>query len=410
MARKACELSALEVGRLTAAGMHAVGGVAGLYLQVKPPARTWVLRAKVGERRRDMGLGGFPDVPLALAREKARQARLQIERGVDPIEARREAKSALKARAAAARTFQECAIGYMDAKSAEWRNPKHRQQWANTLEQYAYPVLGQLLVRDVKLAQVLRVLEPIWRTKTETSSRLRGRLESVLGWATVRGFRDGENPARWRGHLDKLLPAPTKMAVVQHHRAMNRDAVADFLTELRAKGGTGARALELVLLTVARSGEVRGARWSEFDLDRAEWLVPGERMKAGKDHRVPLSPPAVKLLHSLPRLTGMDLVFPSTKGTPLSDMTLTKVMRDLGHEAVPHGFRSTFKDWAAERTSYPNEVSEMALAHTIGDKVEAAYRRGELFDKRRRMMDDWAKFCEQPARSGAVLPMRRNGA
>lgn len=399
MARKAKELSALEVGRLKEAGMHAVGGVAGLYLQVKPPARTWVLRATIGERRRDMGLGGFPDVPLALAREKAREARVKIEQGLDPIEERRQVRSALKAAAAAARTFRECAEGFMDAKSAEWRNSKHRQQWANTLEQYAYPVIGSMLVRDVQLVQVLRILEPIWKTKTETASRLRGRLEAVLDWATVRGYRVGENPARWRGHLDKLLAAPTKVAKVQHHEALPVDAVPGFMADLRAKGGTGARALEFVVLTACRSGEVRGARWEEIDLDRGEWTVPAERMKAGKEHRVPLSARALKLLKALPRFEGTTLLFPSGKGTPLSDMTLTKVMRDMGQTAVPHGFRSTFKDWASERTSYPNEVSEMALAHAIGDKVEAAYRRGELFEKRKRMMADWAAFCDRPPSS-----------
>lgn len=411
MARKAKELSALEVSRLLAPGMHAVGGVAGLYLQVKPPARTWVLRATIGEKRRDMGLGGFPDVPLALAREKARDARLKIEQGIDPIVARQEARSALRATAAAARTFTQCATGYMDAKSAEWRNPKHRQQWANTLEQYAYPVIGSMLVRDVQLAHILKILEPIWKTKTETASRLRGRIESVLDWATVRGFRAGDNPARWRGHLDKLLPAPTKVSKVEHHEAMDVDAVPAFLSALRRKNGLGARALELLILTAGRSGEVRGARWPEFDLAKAEWLIPGERMKGGKPHRVPLSAAAVKLLKALPRVDGTDLLFPSQKNTPLSDMTLTKAMRDLGQEAVPHGFRSSFRDWASERTNYPREVAEMALAHAIGDKVEAAYRRGELFEKRKRMMADWAAFCDRPAhQGGAVVPLKRNRA
>lgn len=410
MGRKAKELSAREVGLLKQAGMHAVGGVDGLYLQVKPPARTWVLRYTFADRRRDMGLGAFPEVSLAEARDEARKARTMLRQGVDPIEERRARRSAQKATAAAARTFAECARGYMDAKSAEWRNPKHRQQWENTLKQYAYPVVGDMLVRDVELAHVLKILEPIWKTKTETASRLRGRLESVLDWATVRGFRSGDNPARWRGHLDKLLPAPAKVAKVEHHEAMQLDKVPGFLSALRSKAGFGARALELLILTAARSGEIRGARWPEFNLDRGEWLIPGERMKAGKDHRVPLSAPAVKLLTSLPRIEGTDLVFPSRKNTQLSDMTLLKVMRDMGAEAVPHGFRSSFKDWAAERTSYPNEVSEMALAHAIGDKTEAAYRRGELFEKRRRLMEEWAKFCTRPAPPGEVVPIRRNRA
>lgn len=408
MARKSKELSALEVGRLRSTGMHAVGGVSGLYLQVLPTGgRTWVLRTTVGGRRRDMGLGGFPDVTLAMARDKARQARQQVEQGIDPIEARRGLRSALKANTAAARTFRECSVAYIDAMAPEWRNPKHLQQWTNTLAQYADPVIGEMLVRDVQLAHVMRIIEPIWRTKTETAKRLRGRLEAVLDWATVRGYRTGDNPARWRGHLDKLLPAPNKVAKREHHEAVPIDDLAGFLAGLRAKPGLGARALEFLILTAARSGEVRGARWDEINLQKAEWLVPGERMKAGKDHRVPLSAPAVKLLQALPRIEGSDLVFPSARGRALSDMTLTKVMRDMGLDAVPHGFRSTFRDWTSERTNYPRDVAEMALAHTIGDKVEAAYRRGELFDKRRRMMSDWAAFCALPAgKRGAIVALK----
>lgn len=400
MARKAKEVSALEINRskkLRSPGLHAVGGVSGLYLQVLDSGhRSWILRATIGGKRRDMGLGGYPDVPLQLAREKARDARLKIEQGVDPIVERREARSALQAASAAARTFKECAVAFLDSKSAEWRNEKHRQQWANTLEQYAYPMIGSMVVRDVQLPHILRVLEPIWTTKTETASRVRGRIEAILDWATVRGFRQGDNPARWRGHLDKVLPAPTKVAKVEHHEALPIDSVAKFMERLRDKGGAGARALEFAVLTAARSGEARSAVWAEISLDKAEWIVPATRMKAGREHRVPLSKPAMLLLQRLPRMEGTDLVFPSLKKKPLSDMTLTKVMRDLGERAVPHGFRSTFKDWASERTSYPNEVSEMALAHAIGDKVEAAYRRGELFAKRRLLMEEWSVFCTQP--------------
>lgn len=398
MPRKARELSAIEVARLWRPGLHPVGGVAGLCMQVTPTkARTWILRATIAGKRRDMGLGGYPDVPLAAAREKARTARLQIDQGTDPILARREAKSELRAAAAAAKTFAECAAGFVDAKSAGWRNAKHRQQVANTLEQYAYPVIGNVLVRDVQLAHILQILEPLWTTKTETATRVRSRLENVLDWAKARGYRNGENPARWRGHLDKLLPARNKVVRVKHHRALDVDLVPTFMISLRAKPGVGARAVEFLVLTASRSGEVRDCRWSEIDLQKREWTIPAERMKAGKEHRVPLSEAAVKLIKSMPRIDGTELVFPSTKGTPLSDMTLTKVMRDMGVDAVPHGMRSTFKDWASERTSYPNEVSEMALAHSIGDKVEAAYRRGELFKKRRHLMADWSRFCTSNA-------------
>jgi len=404
MPRKAKELSALEVGRLRAPGLHFVGGVRGLALQVAPGgARTWVLRFSIAGKRRDMGLGGFPEIALAGAREKAREARAKADQGIDPILHRQEARSALLASAAAAKTFAQCVTGFVDAKSAEWRNPKHRQQWINTLEQYAYPVIGSMLVRDVTLAHVLKILEPIWPTKTETASRVRGRIESVLDWATVRGYRSGENPARWRGHLDKLLPKPSKVAKVEHHPAVDVNAVPGFMSELRKQKGLGARALEFLILTAARSGEVRGGTWDEIDLDNAVWTIPAERMKAGKEHRVPLSPAVLKLLRALPRIEGTSLLFPSTKNTPLSDMTLTGVMRRMGVEAVPHGFRSTFRDWASERTNFPRDVAEMALAHTIESKVEAAYRRGDLFDKRVQMMSAWAKFCEGPASAGGSV-------
>lgn len=408
MPRKARELSALEVQRLKTPGLHFVGGVGGLALQVAPGgARTWVLRFTIAGRRRDMGLGGFPDVTLAGAREKAREARAKADQGIDPILARQEAKSALLAQVAASKTFAECARGYMDAKSAEWKNPKHRQQWANTLEEYAYPVIGPLLVRDVSLAHLMRILEPIWKTKTETASRLRGRIESVLGWATVRGYRTGDNPARWRGHMDKLLPAPGKVAKVAHHPALPIEAMPEFMAALRQQKGMAAKALEFAILTAGRSGEVRLATWAEIDLEEGVWTVPAERMKAKREHRVPLSKPALELLRALPRVEGSDNVFLSPRGKTMSDMTLTQLTRRMGVPAVPHGFRSTFKDWASERTTYPGEMSEMALAHIISNAVEAAYRRGDLFEKRRRMMADWAKFCGTvPQKDSTVTPIQ----
>jgi integrase len=269
-------------------------------------------------------------------------------------------------------------------------------------------VIGPLLVRDVELPQIKAVLDPIWTTKTETASRLRGRIESVLNWAAANGYRSGLNPARWRGHLDKLLAKPSKVAKVVHHAAMPLSEVGAFMVKLRAAEGMGARALEFAILTAARSGEVRGATWAEVDTNDAVWIVPAERMKAGREHRVPLSPAAVKLLKVLPRMAGTNLVFPAPRGGVLSDMTLGAVLRRMDVGAVPHGFRSTFRDWCSERTSYPHQIAEMALAHTIGNKVEAAYRRGDLFDKRRKLMSEWATFCArvEPAR-GAVVPMRR---
>lgn len=411
MPKKAKELSALEVGRLKATGLHAVGGVSGLHLQITVAgARSWILRATVGAKRRDMGLGGFPDVTLSGARDKARAARQKIAEGVDPIEENRAARSAMIASQASAKTFRQCALAYIDAKESEWHNPKHRKQWLSTLEAYAFPILGELLVRDVALAHVLNVLEPIWSIKTETATRVRGRMESILDWATVRGYRKGGNPARWRGHLETLLPRPSKMAKVAHHPAVKVEDMPGFMLALRKINGVGAKALEFSILTAARSGEVRGATWHEIDLDAAIWTIPAERMKAAKEHRVPLSSSVVKLLKGLPRIEGVDRVFSALRGGMLSDMTLSAVMRRMEVKAVPHGFRSTFRDWAAERTAYPGEVVEMALAHTIDNKVEAAYRRGDLFEKRTRLMADWAKFCGASVTAGRAVALQRKRA
>lgn len=413
MGRKAKELSPLEVSRdLKAPGMHFVGGVDGLALAVAPSgARSWILRVMVGGKRRDMGLGGFPDVTLAGARTAAREAKDKIRKGIDPIEEARAARSTLAAARASALTFEQAASAYLTVRDAEWKNAKHAAQWRNTLETYAYPVMRGILVRDIESSHVLRVLEPIWLEKTETATRVRGRIECVLDWAMARGYRPkGDNPARWRGHLDKLLARPGKVAKVEHHAALPYANAAEFLAELREIGGMGARALEFTILTAARSGEVRGATWDEIDRAEAVWTIPGERMKAGREHRVPLSPEALAILEALPRIGGCNLVFPSAKGSPLSDMTLTAVLRRMGRSITVHGFRSTFRDWAAERTNYPRDVAEMALAHAIGDKVEAAYRRGDLFEKRRRMMREWAKFCSTPPAAGNVTAIQSKTA
>lgn len=409
MPKLAKELGALVVSRISAPGLHFVGGVQGLALHVtKTGARSWILRAVVGGSRREMGLGGFPSVTLSGARERAREARDSIRRGIDPIDQQRAARSALQASVASALTFESCADKYIEAHEAGWRNAKHAQQWRNTLKQHAYPHLGSLLVRDIALPHVLAVLEPIWTTKTETASRLRGRLESVLDWATTRGYRnEGPNPARWRGHLDALLAAPSRVAKVEHHPALAIDQAPGFMATLRLADGMGARAMEFLVLTAARSGEVRGALWSEIDLEGAVWTIPAGRMKAGKEHRVPLSARALQVLAAVPRIDGSDIVFQAPRGGTLSDMTLTAVVRRMGSSAVPHGFRSTFRDWTAERTNYPRDVAEMALAHAIGDKVEAAYRRGDLFDKRRQMMADWAAFLTSSTGSAQVIDLKR---
>lgn len=394
MARKAEELGPLAVSRLKDPGLHAVGGVSGLYLQVLPTgARTWVLRATIGGKRRDMGLGGFPDVPLARARDRARDARELIDKGHDPIEVRREAKAKLRAERARVVTFEDAAKAYMAAHETSWRNAKHAWQWKNTLEKLAYPKIGKLSVRDIEVAHVLQVLEPIWKDRTETASRLRGRIELVLDWATARGFRDGLNPARWKGHLDKMLANPTKIKAGGHMEALPVDEVGGFMVELRKVGGMGARALEFAILCAARSGEVRGATWAEIDLQAKVWTIPAGRMKMGREHRVPLAPAAIELLEKLPKIAGTDLVFPSSSGKALSDRTLLAVIRRMGLTATTHGFRSTFRDWCGEYTNFPREVAEAALSHAVGDAVERAYRRGDALEKRRRLMDAWAGFC-----------------
>jgi integrase len=408
MARKAKELSALEVSRLKQAGRYAVGGVAGLELQIAPAgARSWVLRALIGGKRREMGLGGYPDVPLAGARDAARAARQKIKEGTDPIEAARANRSKLIASRSAAMTFSEATMAYLKLREAEWSNSKHAAQWRTTLETYAFPAIGKMLVRDIDQAHILRILEPIWQTKTETAKRVRGRIENILDWARVRGFCEGENPARWRGHLDVLLQRPTKIQKVEHHPALPFPELASFMEQLALVKGSGASALQFVILTAARSGEVRGATWNEINLREGIWTIPAERMKMKKEHRVALNAQAIALLEAIPKLQREGLVFPAPRGGKLSDMTLTAVLRRMGRSDITaHGFRSTFRDWAAERTNYQSEVVEMALAHTIDNKVEAAYRRGDLFEKRQRLMREWGKYATATLATADVVPLR----
>ena len=428
MPKIATELGPLDVKRLVHPGgkgnaMMPVGGVAGLYLQLTPHGgKSWILRMRIGGGRRDIGLGGFPTVTLAQARDKAREARASVERGIDPVEERKAARARLTAARRKGMLFSDAVDKALAAKLDAFRNEKHRAQWRSTLDRYAMPEIGALPVGDIDTAAVLRCLQPIWATKTETATRLRGRIEAVLSWATVAGHRTGDNPARWAGNLKELLPAASKVAKESNHPALQLDDAPAWLADLRKREGFPARALEFLTLTAARSGEVRGASWDEIDLERALWTIPAQRMKMQREHRVALTAEAVALLKALPKLDGNRLVFPGARGGQLSDMALSMLMkrqhmaavaaggkgyldRVSKRPAVPHGLRSTFRDWVAERTNFPGEMAEVALAHRISSAVEAAYRRGDMIEKRRRMMADWAAFLAGQALGHNVVRM-----
>ncbi|WP_024329520.1 site-specific integrase [Thioalkalivibrio sp. ALR17-21] len=402
--KKAKELTAIEVKRIDRPGFHAVGGVSGLTLRVTDTgSRQWVLRARVAGKRRNFGLGGFPDVMLAQARERARELKDQLWRGIDPVVERRAAEDARRAEEAKRLTFAEAAHQCHAAKQDEFRNLKHRKDWIRSLEHYAFPTMGKLPVSAIELGHVKAVLDPIWKEKTETASRIRQRIESVLSWATVSGYREGDNPARWKGNLEVALPAPRKIRKRDHYRALPWNDVPAFMEALRQRPGMGARALEFAILTTARSGEVRGATWDEIDLDARTWTVPAERIKAGKQHRVPLSDEAVALLEALPRFANSNLLFTAPRGGALSDMSISAVCKRMQVDAVPHGFRSTFKDWARSCTTYADEVSELALAHVNSDATRAAYARDELLPQRARLMADWARFLREGTPDGATV-------
>jgi integrase len=387
MGRTIHKLTALQVAKATAPGLHLDGG--GLYLSISATgSKKWVFRFK----RRDMGLGGYPAVSLADARQKAAEAREMLARGEDPIEARKVVEAASKPQRGL--TVDEAAERYIAAHEAAWRNPKHRQQWRNTLITYASPIVGKLDVAAIDTPHILDILEPIWREKTETASRLRGRLETVLDWCKVRQYRHGENPARWRGHLAHLLPARAKIAVVEHHASLPYSEMPAFLVKLRGRDALAARALEFCILTATRTSETLEAEWQEIDLAQQVWTIPGIRMKNGKPHRVPLTEAALAVLANLPRLAGSDYVFPGERmNRPLSNMAFLMLLRRMGRgELTAHGFRTTFRTWAAECTSFPREVAEMALSHAVGTAVERAYQRGDLFAKRGQLMDAWTDY------------------
>jgi integrase len=398
-------LTALKVERAKAPGMYADGG--GLYLQVTEGGRSWIYRYTLAGKTREMGLGPLALYGLAEARAKALDARRLRHQGIDPIEARRAAKAQARLDAAKAITFQQCADNYIKDHRAGWRNGKHVEQWESSLRRFTFPFIGDQPVQMIDTALVRKLLDPIWTTKPETASRVRGRIESILDWAKASGYRTGENPARWKGHLDHLLAERAKLRMVEHYAAMPYDQLPGLLVELHAQDGIVARALEFTILTAARVSDAVGARWSEISGD--VWTIPAERMKGGKPHRVPLSRRAMELLEALPR-TG-DLIFPGPKfGRALNINAPRKLLIGMGHRITVHGFRSTFMDWAHETTAYPKVVIDMALAHKVGDKVEAAYRRGDLFEKRRRLMDAWAKFCTTaPVEHGKVVSLKGRG-
>jgi len=404
MGRQVEKLSALTVSRAKARGYLGDGG--GLYLQVSASgSKSWVFRFKDHGRLREMGLGSVHAIGLAEARKRATACRQMRLDGTDPIAVKKAGKLKAKLEAARAMTFQQCAEAYIEAHKAGWQNAKHAAQWSSTLKTYAYPVFGALPVQAVDVALIAKVLEPIWTTKTETASRLRGRIERVLDWATVRGHCQGDNPARWRGHLDQLLPARSRVRKVQHHAALAYAEVGQFMADLRGQDTTSALALEFLILTATRTAEVIGATWSEADLDAAVWTIPAERMKAKKEHRVPLSKPALAILKRLYKHRAGEFVFMGAKpGRPLSNMALLMLLERLGRsDLTVHGFRSTFRDWCAESTNFPREVAEHALAHSLPDKVEAAYRRGDLFEKRRHLMAAWARYCGTTEPRGKVV-------
>jgi integrase len=399
-------LTVLAVKNAKKKGRHADGG--GLYLQVSSTgAKSWVYRYMLNRRVREIGLGPLHAFTLADARAKAAEARKLKWQGTDPLEEKRQSRAEEKGAVAQPLTFKDAATAYCAGHRSGWRNQKHADQWSHTLEKHAYPVFGDLAVSMVDVGHVMKAIEPIWTRIPETANRVRGRIEAILDWAKARGYRQGENPARWRGHLDNLLPAPGKVRRVQHFAALPYVEIGAFMAALRHHTGLAAKALELLILTATRTGETLGARWSEIDLDQAVWIIPGKRTKMGKEHRVPLSAAAIALLRRIAdEHTDEELVFPGTKsGKSLSNMAMLKVLERMKLDVTVHGFRSCFRDWAAEQTDHGRDVAEMALAHTIESKAEAAYRRGDLFMKRKALMEDWAKYCERVHESASVMEL-----
>jgi integrase len=388
--------------------MTADGG--GLYFRVTPTgARNWIFRYMLDGKRHDLGLGPYPAVTLADARDRALAARRQVVDKIDPVAERARGALERKQSAAKAITFGQCAEAYIAAHRVGWHNARHAAQWPASLRDYVFPLIGDLPVAAIDVGLVMKIVEPLWNTKNETGTRVRGRIEVVLDWAAARGYRQGENPARWRGHLENLLPKPSKVQRVVHHAALPYGRVPGVIAELRHQDSVGARALEFLILTAARLGEVIGARWDEINLADRVWIVPAERMKSSREHRVPLSDSAIAIIEKMRATRIDDSLFPSSKsGARISYVPLSLALKKSCPEKVTmHGFRSSFRDWCAEQTAFPAEVAELALAHQVGSKVEQAYMRSDLFQRRKQLSEAWARYCDTPTPPNrVVVPLR----
>ena len=409
MPRIAKALGALAVKNLSGKGLHAVGGVSGLYLSINENgAKSWILRTKIGTKRSDIGLGSYPAISLMLAHQKATETKESIKKGSDPIAERKLRRSTIEW------TFQRCTTEYIDLHRSSWTNPKSEQQWANSLATYAFPVLGAKHVRDITVGDVLAVIQKDWSRINDSINKVRNRIELILAWAAARGYRSKENPAAWRGNLDAALPKPSSVNNREHHPSLPFEQMNDFVSKLRKREGIGPKCLELLIFTGVRSANAREMRWSEIDFNSSTWTIQGANMKAKQTHRVPLTDCVMDLIKSMSRYEGNDYVFQGRTSNPMSDATMNTLIKRMHKSeiqaggrgyfdpntekrvAVVHGFRSTFADWSAECTSYAPELREMALAHSLGNKTQAAYQRGDLFSRRRLMMDGWADFINSP--------------
>lgn len=408
MAKTINRLSAIKVNKTNKAGWYADG--AGLYLQVsKTGSKSWVYRYEIAGKERRHGLGGYSstDNTLIDARVAAGECRKLRRQGIDPIEHKQQRNTAQRLNDAKTITFKECALAYIDTQKSGWKNPKHEMYWRNTLETYAYPIIGELPVQQVDTGLVLKVIEPLWNTKTETASRVRQRIENILDWAKFRGYRNGENPALWRGHLSIELPKRSKIKKVKHFPAMPYTEVPLYFRELRQINTVAAKALAFTILTATRATEARECRWSEIDIKGKAWTIPPERMKGDEEHRIPLSDEALTILKEI---NGYDseLLFPGIKrDQSISEATVRKLLRKTHDGLTVHGFRSSFRDWCAEMTAYPREVAEAALAHSLSNATEAAYQRGDLFAKRFKLMDAWSKYCLTDNQKSEVVPINK---